>query len=150
MHRSIHELADTFRDQVNSGQLNWSDYLVGPLFPIGRLIDLFRGRLAENAGEYLEAIANWGEIPSWTNDQLELFAEGKATPSDADLKVWANWEEVEPDWLLWAALKDHSGPRGVAILIENVPFCDGGPLFETISTFTQDQLALDYLKNNYE
>lgn len=46
-------------------------------------------------------------------------------------------------------LSDASGYRGWVLFSQNVPYCDGGPLFDVIETYADDQAADQYLNENW-
>ncbi len=147
---TLRELADRLVEQVNSGEIEWGDLLFGPRFAKGQLIEQFNERIADEGEEFFEELIEWDGRPiGWTNDRLRLFAEGTDSPSPGELEAWAEAREIEPDWLLSASLSDESGPRGWAVFIQTVPYCDGGPLFEVLGTFVDEQAARAYVDEHY-
>jgi hypothetical protein len=146
MHVSLPQMAERMADEVNSGAIEWGDILLGPRFAKGELTVQFYERLATEGADFLEGLAN---TKGWTKDRLRLIVDGEDTPTPFELEAWAEAFEIEPDWLLSAPLIDASGTRGWALLIQNIPYCDGGPLFEVLETFADERAAGQYLNENW-
>lgn len=146
MMNSLQRLAERMAEEVNSGKIEWAEILLGPRFAKGLLTDQFYERLASDGPDFLEELADW---TGWSEDRLRSVAVGDDTPSPSELEAWAEAFGIEPDWLLSAPLIDGSGTRGWVVLIQNVPFCDGGPLFEVLETFADKRAADQYLDEHW-
>jgi hypothetical protein len=150
MQLSLPELAERLVEQVNSGEIDWGDILFGPRFAKGQLNEQFNERIANEGDEFFEGLIESDDRPlGWTDERLRLFAEGADAPTLRELEAWAEAHEIEPDWLLSASLSDESGPRGWAVFIQNVSYCDGGPLFEVLGTFVDEPTARAYVDEHY-
>ena len=146
MHVSLPKMAERMADKVNSGEIEWGDILLGPRFAKGELTVQFYECLASEVPDFLEGLASWN---GWAEDRLRLIVDGEDTPTPFELEAWAEAFEIEPDWLLSAPLIDASGTRGWALFIQNIPYCDGGPLFEVLETFADERAADQYLNENW-
>ena len=147
---TIHDLAQKFAEDVNSGELDWGDYESCPAFASGALLCSFNERLASEGADFLAEFAglDWSRS-SWPTERMARLLNRVEVPSEAELEERAGLMGVEPSWLLIPVLKDNTGKRGWAILIETVPYCDGGPLFEVAETFADECALLEYLKTNW-
>jgi hypothetical protein len=139
-------MAEQMAEKVNSGEIAWGDILLGPRFAKGELTVQFYECLASEGADFLEGLASWN---GWAKDRLRLIVDGEDTPTQFELEAWAEAFEIEPDWLLHAPLNDASGTRGWTLFIQNVPYCDGGPLFEVLGTFEDERAVYQYLDENW-
>jgi hypothetical protein len=146
MRVSLRKMAERMAEKVNSGEIEWGDILLGPRFAKGKLTVQFYECLDSEGADFLEGLASWN---GWAEDRLRLILDGEDTPTPFELEAWAEAFEIEPDWLLSAPLIDASGTRGWALFIQNIAYCDGGPLFELLETFADERAADQYLNENW-
>lgn len=146
---SIQELADKFCSALSSGELGWESCTIAPGYAKGALNEMFLERLRNEGDDFLQELAGWGDRPNgWTEDRLQQFSEGLDAPTSQELRAWAEFGEIDPDWLLIAPMTIGSQVVGYAIFIQAEAYRDDGR-YEVVATFPREREELDYIKENW-
>lgn len=150
MTKSVIELAEELVRDLNDGKIqsgDGGDLTLGPSYGKGQIIEAFNEFLESEADDFIDEITSlpppidWpiGWPVGWNEERLKSFMDGSAEPTAEELQEWAACCEIEPDWLIFANLRDENGLRGIALIIEHY---NDEPPFYLIETFP-DQMAAD-------
>ena len=146
MSSTIAGLAEEFCAAINAGDLDWSDYLASR-YDYATLLESFQEQIKENRSDFAEELTS--SSMNWSENRIKMVFEGAAVPTNDELTNWAEAHQIDPVWLLLVPLTDGLESRGFAIIYEEVPYCDGGPLFKVEATFDNEPSAIAYLEANW-